>query len=359
MSVKLRERKLAKGAIKYYLDIYHHGDREYEFLDIVVFKNDSKDVKAEKKNIANLIRSNRELELISENTTYVPKHLRNINFNDFAKSFIDNYNKKDLRMIEATLKKFNEYIKNDRLKLSEVTPSIMNGYKDYLNDSAKLNGETPHNYFTRFKKILKDAELKGLIKDNPARNIKFQKKNNSEELKKQVLSTDELKTLANTECGNENIKTAFLFACYTGLGYAEIKILKWKQIKDNRLITKREKTSQKVEIKLKDKLINLLGERKEKEDYVFLLLNDRGQSISDNGVNKCLKNWVKRAKIDKHITFYCARHTFATQLLIYGANLKTVADALGHTNTRNTIKYLNYIDSLKDEAIDNLPDINF
>lgn len=49
MSVKLRERKLAKGAIKYYLDIYHHGDREYEFLDIVVFKNDSKDVKAEKK----------------------------------------------------------------------------------------------------------------------------------------------------------------------------------------------------------------------------------------------------------------------------------------------------------------------
>ena len=38
---------------------------------------------------------------------------------------------------------------------------------------------------------------------------------------------------------------------------------------------------------------------------------------------------------------------------------KTVADALGHSDTRNTIKYLNYIDSLKDDAVDNLPDIQF
>ncbi|MCR8667410.1 tyrosine-type recombinase/integrase [Aestuariibaculum sp. M13] len=92
---------------------------------------------------------------------------------------------------------------------------------------------------------------------------------------------------------------------------------------------------------------------------IFNLVNEKGNSISDNGVNKCLKNWVQRAKIDKHITFYCARHTFATQLLLYGANLKTVADALGHADTRNTIKYLNYIDSLKDDAVDNLPEIVF
>ena len=39
--------------------------------------------------------------------------------------------------------------------------------------------------------------------------------------------------------------------------------------------------------------------------------------------------------------------------------LKKLADALGHSDTRNTIKYLNYIDSLKDEAVDNLPDISF
>jgi site-specific recombinase XerD len=92
---------------------------------------------------------------------------------------------------------------------------------------------------------------------------------------------------------------------------------------------------------------------------IFNFESKNGKIISDNGINKCLRNWVKRAKIDKHITYYCSRHNFAVQLLSYSANLKTVADALGHSDTRNTIKYLNYIDNLKDEAVDNLLDIIF
>ena len=50
-------------------------------------------------------------------------------------------------------------------------------------------------------------------------------------------------------------------------------------------------------------------------------------------------------------------NTFATQLLLSGANLKTVADCLGHSSTRHTIKYLNYVDELKTEAISSLPSI--
>ncbi|WP_458627989.1 tyrosine-type recombinase/integrase [Winogradskyella sp. PC D3.3] len=128
-------------------------------------------------------------------------------------------------------------------------------------------------------------------------------------------------------------------------------------VKNNRLTTRRAKTDQKIEIKLKESLIKLMGEKTQDSDLIFDLTSNSRSTISDNGINKCIKNWVARAKIEKHITFYCGRHTFATQLLTYGANLKTVADALGHTNTRNTIKYLNYIDSLKDDAVDNLPDI--
>lgn len=359
MSIKLREKKLAKGAIKYYLDIYINGERSYEFLDVKIEKSDSKSAKEEKKNIARLIRSNRELELLSESTNYLPKHLKNLNFFDFAESFISEYKKKDLRMIKATLKHFKRYVENPKLKLSGVNPSIMNGYKDYLNDDSGLTGESPHNYFTRFKKILKDAEMKGLVRVNPTKDIKFQRKTNDYELRKQVLTSEELQKLVNTECGNNELKKAFLFACFTGLGYAEIKKLKWKNIKEDRLTTRREKTDQKIEIKLKESLIKSLGNKEKDDDLIFDFLNENGKPISDNGINKCLKNWVDRAKIDKHITFYCGRHTFATQLLQYGANLKTVADALGHANTRNTIKYLNYIDNLKDDAVDNLPDLKF
>lgn len=359
MSVKLRERKLAKGAIKYYLDIYSSGNRHYEFLDVKIEATDSKSVKTEKKNIAKLIRSQRELELITESTNYTPKHLKNINFFDYAENFVKNYKKKDIRMIEASLKKFTLYSSNRNLRMIDITPSLMNGFKEFLIDSCSLKRETPYNYFTRFKKILKEAELDGLLKVSPTANIRFPRKNNIDEIKKQILNSEELQLLAITPCGNKEIKKAFLFACFTGLGYAEIKNLKWIHIKKDRLVSRREKTDQKIDIKLKENILTLLGKRRKNQDPVFNLTNEKGNYISDNGVNKCLKNWVKRAKIDKHITFYCGRHTFATQLLQYGANLKTVADALGHTNTRNTIKYLNYIDNLKDDAVDNVPDLNF
>jgi integrase/recombinase XerD len=67
-----------------------------------------------------------------------------------------------------------------------------------------------------------------------------------------------------------------------------------------------------------------------------------------------LKNWIKKAEIEKNISFYCGRHTYAVNLLKNGANLKTVSDAMGHSNTRHTVKYLNYVDSLKDTATSNL-----
>ena len=359
MSVILREKKLAKGAIKYYLDIYHNGDRTYEFLDIKIDPSDSKSIKKEKRTIAKMIRSNRELDLLSRDTNYLPVHLKRINFFDYANSFISNYKKKDIRMIEATLKHFEKFVKNPKLKLIEISPSIMKDYMDYLNNESNLKGETPHNYFTRFKKILNDAELKGMIRDNPTKNIKFNKKTKSDELKKQVLTSDELKLLANTDCGNSELKKAFLFSCFTGLGFAEIKKLQWKNITNNRLSIRREKSNQKVELKLRESLLNSLGKKGDKDDYIFSIKNNKGKDISDNGINKCLKNWVSRAKIEKHITFYCARHTFATQLLQHGTNLKTVAVAMGHASTKNTIKYLNYIDNLKDDAIDNLPELNF
>lgn len=359
MSIKLRQKKLAKGAFRYYLDIYLDGERNYESLDIRVESSDPSSIKKEKKNIANLIRSNRELEYLTNNITYIPKHLRYISFKDFAETFSKEYNKKDLRMINATIRQFKLYVKNTKLLLNDISPRLMVGYMDYLNDDAGLNGESPHNYFTRFKKILKDAQNKGFINENPTKDIKFRRKAQRNELRKQILTSDELKILAQTSCGNDELRKAFLFSCFTGLGYAEIKKLKWNNIVKNRLVTRREKTHQKVDVKIKDSILDLLGKRGDKNEFIFHLNNEKGKPISDNGINKCLKNWVIRAKIDKHITFYCARHSYATQLLMHGANLKTVADALGHANTQHTLKYLNYIDSLADDAVDNLPELTF
>ena len=184
----------------------------------------------------------------------------------------------------------------------------------------------------------------------PTTDIRFSNPNKDDTLKKQVLDTDELQILARTYCGNPEVKRAFLFACYTSLGLAEIRDLTWSNVNKGRLITYRKKTGELVNNRLNQTALELLGKPKKNEDYIFYL-----QELSDNGANKAIRYWVKRAKISKHITFYCARHTFACQLLINGANLKTVADAMGHSSTKSTLKYLNHVQRLQDEAIDNLP----
>lgn len=348
MPVQLRNRKLKSGEKSLYLDIHHNGERWREFLKIKISPKDPS--RNEKRRVAEKIRINRELELLSDDTGHIPRHLKKLNFFVFAENYIKSYQSKDVRIIAGSVEKFKLAVDNPRLTISTITPKIMERFKNYLIHDAGLTGETAHNYFTRFKKILKAAKIEGYLKEMPTADIRFSNPNKDDTLKKQVLDTDELQMLASTRCGNPEIKKAFLFACYTSLGLAEIRKLRWKNINKGRLITHRNKTGELINNRLNNTALAILGKPKKNEAFIFDV-----QNLSDNGANKAIRYWVKRAKINKHITFYCARHTFACQLLISGANLKTVADAMGHASTKSTLKYLNHVQRLQDEAIESLP----
>lgn len=75
--------------------------------------------------------------------------------------------------------------------------------------------------------------------------------------------------------------------------------------------------------------------------------------------NRYLAKWVKKTGIRKKITWHCGRHSFAVNVLTKGANIKTVSSLLGHTSVRMTERSLNVVDSLKQDAINSLGDINY
>ena len=334
-----------------YLDIHYNGERWREFLKIRLSPKDPS--RNEKKRVAERIRANRELEIFSDETGHVPLHLKNQNFYLFTEHYIKNYKFKDVRIIASAIEKFKLAIDNPRLKISQITPSVMEKYKNYLIHDARLAGETAHNYFTRFKKILRSAKIQGFLKVMPTEDIRFSNPNKDETLRKQVLDSEELQKLANARCGNPEVKRAFLFACYTSLGFAEIRELTWANVNKCRLITHRKKTGELINNRLNQTALAILGTPQRKDDFIFDV-----KSLIVNGLSGTINYWVNRAEINKHITFYCARHTFACLLLINGANLKTVADAMGHSSTKSTLKYLNFINKLQDEAIDSLPALN-
>jgi site-specific recombinase XerD len=353
MSVKLRWKTLKSGKKSAYLDIYHNGERKYEFLKIYISKNDTAQDKKERKFLIERIRAKKELELQASDYDYIPSFKKNIDFIEYFQTFVANYKKKDIRKIDAALLKLKSFCKKEKLSIKEITPIFCKNFMEYLtSEESGLSGGTPYDYWKSFKKVIKNAKIEGLISSDPSENTVWKNKvHKSGQLKKNILTKDELQLIAKTHCGNNEIKKAFLFACFTGLGATEIRKLTWSRITNNKLTIYREKTNEQVINELHPVALQLIGKRGKADETVFEKLP------SDNGVNKCLKNWVARAGIEKKITFYCGRHTFATQLLLNGANLKTVADCLGHTTTSHTIKYLNYVDSLKSDAINKLPSI--
>ena len=106
-----------------------------------------------------------------------------------------------------------------------------------------------------------------------------------------------------------------------------------------------------VVIPLNDGLLKLIRKHTEAEDRKNKIFSLPSHTMC----LKALRRWVKQAGIDKHITWHCARHSFALNILNNGANIKTVASLLGHSGIKTTEKYVRAVDALKQAAIDSLP----
>lgn len=348
MSVILRTKKLAKG-FSYYLDIYHNGSRQYETL----FKVLSGDDKKAKRELAMAIKNRRELELFNHDFDFKSSVSKNISIYRFLDNYLDNYNKADINTMKACIIYFKRYHVDFPLK--KITPIIIEDYYYYL-ERTELQGDTPRSYYRRFRKALNNAVKLNFISNNIMLQARIKPKclESSVTLKKEILTEEEINKLYYTECGNAEVKRAFLFSTYTGLGFAEITDLRHSNIVDGRLRVFRKKTGREVNIKL-SKFALLILKSLSNSGYVFDLTNKAtGRFYSETGINKVISNWVKRAGISKKITYYCARHTFAVRLFNNGANIKIVSDSLGHKSLDNTYKYLNFVDKLKDEATSNL-----
>lgn len=165
---------------------------------------------------------------------------------------------------------------------------------------------------------------------------------------KEILSKDEFEQLYSKLDKDSEIQKAFLFSCLTGLGLSEIRRLKFIHIKNGNLLIKRSKTVKYIDIELSDKALKLISDEKTSE-YVFNLNQDTKGEISDYKINSYLKKWMKENNINKHITYYCARHTYCNFLFETAYKTKNdyhgvfyvVSKAMGHSELSSTFRYLN------------------
>lgn len=200
------------------------------------------------------------------------------------------------------------------------------------------------------------VRLEWLAKD-PFRNYKL----NFHKTERSYLSERELRLIEETTfrgAGYEKVKDIFLFSCYTGLSYIDVKELKPQQlvlgIDGNLWIhTKREKTNEMVKIPLLPKAKEIIEKYgKDARPYV---LGKLLPVYSNQKTNSYLKVIAKACGIHKHITFHTARHTFATTVtLSNGVPIETVSKMLGHTKLTTTQIYARVLERKVGEDMKNL-----
>ena len=225
------------------------------------------------------------------------------------------------------------------------------GFYDYLTDKAiKVDGKnlsiaSANKYFKRLRFLLKEAKEEGYIQD-----LKFNVKLLPETKPEIVyLTIEEFRKLENTEEKNSTLKNAFLFACLTALRIGDLNKLTWGEIvedKDdkgnptieyNRIMDKKPGGKQRRIRNYFDIYARkYLGERQNNSDRVFQSLPQDASSK----FNLRLREWVLRAGIPKHITFHCAKDSFAMYHIIHKeVSVFQLSVLLNHTDIRSSMHY--------------------
>lgn len=265
---------------------------------------------------------------------------------------------------EKYLYKFlNQKLKESDIYVKQLNYRFICDFEQYLRkykNSKKQyvlanNGVMKH--LERFKKMINLAVKLEWIAKNPFN--QFQLK--YDKYDRHYLSERELQLIENTYFNQERlekIKDCFLFSCYTGLSYIDLRELTENQITkgiDNNywIFTKREKTNERVKVPILPKAKQILD--KYTTNLEIISSKKLLPLCSNQKTNNYLKEVIEACGIQKHITFHVARHTFATTVMLSnGVPIETVSKLLGHTKLSTTQIYARVVESKISEDIGKL-----
>ncbi|MDL2228302.1 site-specific integrase [Bacteroidales bacterium OttesenSCG-928-K03] len=250
---------------------------------------------------------------------------------------------------EVTRKHLSNFIKSKYnmtdIALRSINNMFITDFETYLMTTGKCCHNTTVKFIQFFKRIIIIARNNGLIQHDPFANYKCK----LEKVDRGYLTQEEIEIIMSKHFSIkrlEQVRDIFIFSCFTGLSYIDVKNLRVRHIRtsfDGNLwiMTKRQKTNVCSNIPLLDVPKQIL------KKYEGTLPNEMILPISSNQkMNAYLKEIADVCGIDKNLTFHLARHTFATTVtLAKGVPIETVSKMLGHTNLKTTQIYARITDN--------------
>ena len=262
---------------------------------------------------------------------------------DFAPGTLERY--------KTSLKHTQEFLrwkyKISDIDITKIDHSFIADYDFWLRSVRKCANNTAVKYLKNFKKIIRLCMAHGWITKDPFLGYKAKIK----AVERPYLSKEEIKMIYEKEFVSDQltqVRDIFLFSCYTGLAYVDVKQLSKSNINigidgDQWIFTHRQKTDTSTRVPLLPFAQELVLKYKNhprciNSDVLFPVL-------SNQKMNSYLKEIAAVCGIDKELTFHIARHTFATTVtLANGVPIESVSKMLGHTNIKTTQHYAKILD---------------
>jgi site-specific recombinase XerD len=192
-------------------------------------------------------------------------------------------------------------------------------------------------YLSNFRKIVNICIRNGWLQKDPFMAFKMTKR----EVERTALTEFELQTLAVKKFSIERltiVKDIFLFSCFSGLAYSDVKKLRRSEIVigidgEKWLISRRQKTDITARIPLLQQALDIIDRYENNRQCI--LENRVLPVLSNQKMNAYLKEIADLCGINKNLTYHIARHTFATTVtLSNGVPIETVSKMLGHRNLK-------------------------
>lgn len=283
-----------------------------------------------------------------------------------------------IRRYKCAVNKLYLFYKCGSLYFDDINVTLIRDFQRHLLSDCKNHVNTVNANLKVIRRLLIDAVAEGLIpfEKNPFNKIKLK----GQATKQTFLLDDELEKLEKLELEEESQlnhhRNLYIFSAYAcGIRISDLLMMRWRNAAGDRLYFQIRKNGECLGIRMPPKALEILNfyrnlaQKKNcqtelnPDAFIFPLLHIEPTETDKRKIhnaissataytNKDLKKLRIRAKLNKHISFHTARHSWAVRALQKGMRIEYVSRLMGHASVKNTEMYAKILDTELDKAME-------
>lgn len=302
-------------------------------------------------------------ELVTAVRNYTaPKKIEKVYFSEFSTqraAHLNSSGKISSASLELeALRRLQDFSSKKRIPFNEIDYNFLTKFTEYLNQRNN-SADTIGIRLRTIRATFNEALRSGVISDAnyPFKDFKITKavKTAQKRPRKQILTQEEIENLKFFNSEAKKVEFAvdmFLLSYFSrGINYIDLIDLRKRDRHGDHITYVRKKTGATVTFKVTAQVESLFNKYASKTDSKHILNITRESHPSSTylknrahkkltQINQGLRTAIEGMNLDKHITYYCARHSFASALKFNNVPIEAIREALGHKDIKSTMSYL-------------------